>query len=305
MRIDESRKNQKKLEDIIYTMALAFLPDEELKKTAKSLKELYTNDFRHSYSHFYPLIVEISRDNNDYNLEKLTENLKQMQAFVETDISDGSEEFKDLYLPLSKLVDHMNLEIARFYYYTASEKKTEDLLKQNKKIEKKTEDLLKQNKKIEKTLEEAQASLDDSKRRAETVQTEYTTILGIFASIILAFTGTITFSSSVLENVHKPSIYRLITVTLILGLISFNILFLLIDFIIKINKKEECTSSNAFKHFKNNIMALIFNAIIIIGILVTCFAYRYKWFERRAMLDVVNPQEGVIVSGSIVADKFD
>ena len=291
MRIDESRKNQKKLEDIIYTMALAFLPDEELKKTAKSLKELYTNDFRHSYSHFYPLIVEISRDNNDYNLEKLTENLKQMQAFVETDISDGSEEFKDLYLPLSKLVDHMNLEIARFYYYTASEKKTEDLLKQNKKIEK--------------TLEEAQASLDDSKRRAETVQTEYTTILGIFASIILAFTGTITFSSSVLENVHKPSIYRLITVTLILGLISFNILFLLIDFIIKINKKEECTSSNAFKHFKNNIMALIFNAIIIIGILVTCFAYRYKWFERRAMLDVVNPQEGVIVSGSIVADKFD
>ena len=291
VRIDESRKNQKKLEDIIYTMALAFLPDEELKKTAKSLKELYTNDFRHSYSHFYPLIVEISRDNNDYNLEKLTENLKQMQAFVETDISDGSEEFKDLYLPLSKLVDHMNLEIARFYYYTASEKKTEDLLKQNKKIEK--------------TLEEAQASLDDSKRRAETVQTEYTTILGIFASIILAFTGTITFSSSVLENVHKPSIYRLITVTLILGLISFNILFLLIDFIIKINKKEECTSSNAFKHFKNNIMALIFNAIIIIGILVTCFAYRYKWFERRAMLDVVNPQEGVIVSGSIVADKFD
>lgn len=291
MRIDESRKNQKKLEDIIYTMALDFLPDEELKKTAKSLKKLYTNDFRHSYSHFYPLIVEISRDNNDYNLEKLTENLKQMQAFVETDISDGSKEFKDLYLPLSKLVDHMNLEIARFNYYTASEKKTEDLLKQNKKIEK--------------TLAEAQASLDDSKRRAETVQTEYTTILGIFASIILAFTGTITFSSSVLENVHKPSIYRLITVTLILGLISFNILFLLIDFIIKINKKEECTSSNAFKHFKNNIMALIFNAIIIIGILVTCFAYRYKWFERRAMLDVINPQEGVIVSGSIVADKFD
>ena len=70
------------------------------------------------------------------------------------------------------------------------------------------------------------------------MQTEYTTILGIFAAIILAFTGSFSFSSSVLENIHQASVYRLIIITLIVGFVTFNIICALFDFITRINNKK-------------------------------------------------------------------
>lgn len=74
------------------------------------------------------------------------------------------------------------------------------------------------------------------------MQSEYVTILGIFASIVLAFTGGMTFSSSVLENIDKASIYRIILVISFLGFIIFNILWMLIHFLRDINEKKDITS---------------------------------------------------------------
>ena len=47
----------------------------------------------------------------------------------------------------------------------------------------------------------------------ESSQREYIAILGIFAAVVLAFTGGIAFSTSVLNNVAKASIYRTVTVS--------------------------------------------------------------------------------------------
>ena len=69
------------------------------------------------------------------------------------------------------------------------------------------------------------------------MQNEYITILGIFAAIVLAFTGGMSFTSSVLENLYKSSIYRIIFVSLIIGCILFNLIWLLIDFIRNVNEK--------------------------------------------------------------------
>ncbi len=69
------------------------------------------------------------------------------------------------------------------------------------------------------------------------MQKEYITILGIFAAIVLEFTGGMAFSSSVLENIDKSLIYRIILVVCVIGLILFNVMWLLIDFIRDINGK--------------------------------------------------------------------
>ena len=84
---------------------------------------------------------------------------------------------------------------------------------------------------------EAAQSQQESKNNQAKMQSEYITILGIFASIVLAFTGGMTFSTSVLENISSSSIYRIIVISLILGLILFNVIWLLIDFLRDINRK--------------------------------------------------------------------
>lgn len=69
------------------------------------------------------------------------------------------------------------------------------------------------------------------------IEKEYITILGIFASIVLAFVGSFTFSTSVLSNITKDNIMELIVIALIVGMIFFNLIAYLIDFLRDINDK--------------------------------------------------------------------
>ena len=71
------------------------------------------------------------------------------------------------------------------------------------------------------------------------IEREYITILGIFASIVLAFVGGITFTTSVLQNIDKVSIFRLILTVDVIGAVLVNVIYLLISFILKINDKDK------------------------------------------------------------------
>lgn len=112
---------------------------------------------------------------------------------------------------------------------------------------------------------------DQVQKKQEDMQKEYITILGIFAAIVLAFTGGMAFSSSVLENIDKSSIYRIVLIALIIGLVFFNLIWLLIDFIRDIN-------GNGIR--KKWLWALV-NLIFLVGIIGVCFAYKYGWFHRN------------------------
>ncbi len=67
-------------------------------------------------------------------------------------------------------------------------------------------------------------------------QTQYITILGIFASIVLTFVGGLAFSTSVLSNIDKANAYRLVFV---MALFFGNILYLLFSFLSKISLSKE------------------------------------------------------------------
>lgn len=67
-------------------------------------------------------------------------------------------------------------------------------------------------------IEDTKSSLEDHFKGMEK---EYISILGIFASIVLAFVGGLTFSTSVLANIDKASIYRLVIIACIIGIVFF------------------------------------------------------------------------------------
>lgn len=104
---------------------------------------------------------------------------------------------------------------------------------------------------INKTKEELQKEIKG-------IEKEYISILGIFSSVVLAFVGGLTFSTSVLDNISNVSIYRLITVALIIGFVFINMIWTLLNFIWRINGK------------KGKLVIPIFaNAAIILGIAIT------------------------------------
>ena len=79
----------------------------------------------------------------------------------------------------------------------------------------------------------------DLHKEIKGVEKEYITILGIFASIILAFVGSFTFSTSVLNNISSVGIIELSIVALLIGIVLFNLIAYLIDFLKEINDKNE------------------------------------------------------------------
>ena len=99
-------------------------------------------------------------------------------------------------------------------------------------------------------------------KEIKSVEKEYIAILGIFASIVFALVGSLTFSASVLENISDVGIYRLLLVIDFLAFIFLNIIYLLIRFIFFINEKENKLSS-VIKNL--NITCIVVAAIVILA----------------------------------------
>lgn len=99
------------------------------------------------------------------------------------------------------------------------------------------------------------------KKEIKVIEKEYISILGIFAAIVLAFVGGITFSSSVLQNMSDISIYRLILIVALLAFVLLNVIDLLVKLIFTINELE--AGKISFKWF--NIVILFIAVITILG----------------------------------------
>ena len=108
------------------------------------------------------------------------------------------------------------------------------------------------------------ASIEDAKvklqQQVKGIEKEYISILGIFASIVLAFVGGITFSTSVLQSISAASIYRLLLTIDFLAFVLINTIYILVKFIFTINDKN----AKLFKIEKLNWTCLII-AIVVIG----------------------------------------
>lgn len=80
-----------------------------------------------------------------------------------------------------------------------------------------------------------------------------------------------TFSTSVLEHIAESSSYRIVVIALILGLILFNLMWLLIDFLRDINGKT----------IRKWWIILLLDGAIILGIVFMYCAYRGQWIQPK------------------------
>lgn len=113
------------------------------------------------------------------------------------------------------------------------------------------------------SIEEAKIDLNTT---IKGIEREYVTILGIFAAIVLAFVGGITFTSSVLENIDKPSVFRLVIIADLVGAVLVAVIYMLISLIFTINDKEDKLVSAESYITK-------FNKALLIIAVITVFAW--------------------------------
>lgn len=277
--------NEQEKRDALNEVLIELSKSQDILKEAKDrvsffmrLEAIYYNynskeNFRHYYSDIFSTLTLIDGDSSIGSLDILAQNI---QAIKDGYISKNMDENGDLInisKEIVKLYDHTNLDIARINYTKTMTNETMSELAKNRVLVvnleqnvRKSEDSLKELSR--KTLEDLKQLSDQVQERQEDMQKEYITILGIFASIVLAFTGGIVFSSSVLENIHKPSVYRISLIAFIIGLVFFNLIWILIDFIRDINGKV----------IRKKWLWVMANLLLIGGIIGVCFSYQYGWF---------------------------
>ncbi|UOS34204.1 hypothetical protein MPG16_00075 [Helicobacter pylori] len=232
----------KKLEKIIVLLCEEGDLSSQKDQIIKDLKEIYKGEYKHKYSKITTIILNSTRD-KEQAFMMLTQNIKTLK-----EIQDNKE-VESIKPKLEKLYDHMNLECIRLQDF-------DEKMSRVKNVSIKLEDEL--NKNYKKLSEELNKQ-----------QTQYITILGIFASIVLTFVGGLAFSTSVLSNIDKANAYRLVFVMAFIALFFGNILYLLFSFLSKISLSEEKKDKqeNFFKKpiFWFNLMVIILFVIGFFG----------------------------------------
>lgn len=287
------------------------------------LEKLYhDNKFRHYYSDIFSVLNGLHRGELDGDINILGQNLDWIKRGYQPknpdpDSTNGA--LKDISKQINKLYDHVNLDISRILAGDANSRfllqdekineinknvaQASEVLNFTQSILLKSEDtILNLSEKLETTeqkLNEMNSALTASEKKLlsvekklDSAQKEYISILGLFATIVLAFIGSIVFSTSVLENMHKSSIYRVTLVILLIAFTIINVIYLifrLIDRIVNSDSK------------KVNIKPLVISDIVIV---VLIFGVGVAWYcgaiEKRneAIYSADIPSE-IAISNSI------
>lgn len=225
MLIEEQRRRQDLLKARILELAKESLDESEIRKEVLRLLDIYSGGFRHSYADFFPIISEISQNEQIYALDFLTNNLSCICKCIEDDFESGKNEFTEIHSQINKLCDHLNLEIGRWNYYSKNEKKIEDLELRSVDLNEK--------------MKVAERKLTKASKKASSIQTELIAVLSIFAAIVTTFSGSFTFLGSVMTSINGAEHYEAVVMAAIVcGMVIFNTLFLMMYMVGKITERN-------------------------------------------------------------------
>lgn len=271
---DETRKRQERLSEQISLLAERILDtqNEEHLETIGRLQKIYADGFKHYYSDFFPVVLEMFKEDNQYNIDYLSSNLEAIRSELELDYSNGTDQFKDIYSQFTKLCDHLNLQISELSVFSKIEARTKDT-----KVSMDT---------MTSKLKSATTELEKANKKANSLQTELIAVLSIFAAIVITFSGGITFLGSVMASIKDVAYFEsVILAAIVCGMILFNTIFLMMYMVSKITERniyakcltEDCSCEGGERIYKCNGIRRIrkrlpyifyFNLFAIIGIIV-------------------------------------
>ena len=209
--------------------------DETKQEFYDRLRYLYkgkcgNTNFRHFYSDIFTTLTNIKSDAEKGNIEILSQNLEILvNDYKPTHNAD------DISNNLRKLYDHVNLDVARLSYI----EKTDNAVLGEDQINNLRADITALQDKVNK----AEKAQEEASNKLSSVQSEIIAVLSIFAAIILAFSGGLTFVGNLLSSLNELDIFKAILFLILSGFLLFNAIYILMYFVGKLTGKADCFDS--------------------------------------------------------------
>lgn len=200
MNLTRERQQRKEFCDILFELSKS----QELLRGAtyrfdmyKRLEALYdaepnTKRFRHFYTDIFSVLTQVQQNPELGDINILGQNLDIIRnGYNAQNKSSDGQRIIDVSDAINKLYDHVNLDIARIAYSDAADRRIsgesslETLQTQINSLYTEVQEV----QTINKDFEVTEKKLSDVEDRLENSQKEYISILGIFAAVVLAFTG--------------------------------------------------------------------------------------------------------------------
>ena len=219
------------------------LGDDDLRRLAQRAVGIYKGGYRNEYSDILTYVRYIGvddgshqfgvadseetqtndRSESDGPLDTLTYNLRKLRDFVNEHPEYGSETFWGLH----KLCDHVAIEIQRYRDQADFERRLmasdQDLAKMSARVGE-----------LKEELEQATSDLNEAKDKASRIQMEMVAILGIFAAIVMTFTGGLSLIGDAMTAVSEVPIFESVFVVMLCAIVVLNIIVFLLMAIQKI-----------------------------------------------------------------------
>ncbi len=261
----ELSKSQELLQDATYRF--------NMYKRLESLYDAEPNAkrFRHFYTDIFSVLTQVQQNPDLGDINILGQNLDIIRnGYNPQNKSADGQRTIDVSDAINKLYDHVNLDIARIAYSDAADRRIsgESSLET---LQTQINTFHTEVQAINKDFEATEKKLSDVENKLGNSQKEYISILGIFAAVVLAFSGGIAFSTSVLNNIAQASIYRTVGISLIIGLVLINVLFGLFYYISSLVSKDK----------KDILPLIISNVIFVVLLALTIIAWNYGFVENR------------------------
>ena len=232
---------------------------DNIESVIKFIIEYYLVNTRHRYSEVARYINEKSINDEQIisfilmNLEMIIDYCQENYEILDkqiTSIKTGTQyennelDCSKLVQKLHKLNDHIELELDRIQFSVKREREVRIRMVDD----------------LNNTLRKAQDDMTNTANNIEAkLNNTVISVLGIFSAIIIAFFGGLNVLGNIFTHVSSSSvsIYRLIFMSCLTGVIVFNIIFMLLHFISKIldknmgrlcdwNLRDKAWSSNSF-----------------------------------------------------------
>lgn len=199
---------------------------DKVNKNIEVVRSIYGKGWRHSYSDITQYFLECVPPENlqDY-LTQTSANLTSILIKIEDNCPPEGENdpvYNKCHRNLEKLIDHISLESIRLSY---THKIKEDSLNSYIKLQKDTN--------------KANETIKNISQKLANIRVEIVTLLGIFASIVVAYVSGSSLSAAIFANMDKVDTPLLCFLTVLIVIFISNLVYYLFALLRKINSFEE------------------------------------------------------------------
>ena len=201
---------------------------------ASDVESIYGGGYRQQYSDLMNMLVSIENEQDlMFDDQNLCGNLELLSEHIRVSLDDKGQ-FRyslDAFMGITKLADHIGLETQRDRDYQTLMYNLKEARRQAH-----SESL-----QLSKDIAKAKKTVKKARKEAQSSKMELVAILSIFAALVIAFSGGLTYLGGTISSSGDVSVGTTVFSVMICGLMLFNIiafLMVMVVVIVRLNRDK-------------------------------------------------------------------